>query len=188
MVPVPVVVVNGLFLKISPGLLVSQILGWLIKLAIAAKCLRIDCQIRIFAIRKLLVARVGSSKSSKESRLGEDWKMGIFVHGVAVLLGGTTCQRPQGSIAMFSDKIVNTSPLQSDDHFHWALLQLGGAQFMLNTNYETDQERPLQPEQHRNIAHRDTCLYVGCPDVDGPYLELQNKGLRPETQQSPTME
>src|ERR1700691_4100014 len=36
MVPVPVGVVNGLFLKISPGLLVSQILGWLIKLAIAA--------------------------------------------------------------------------------------------------------------------------------------------------------
>jgi hypothetical protein len=81
---------------------------------------------------------------------------------------------------MFSDKIVNTSPLHSDDHFHWTLLQLGGAQFMLNTNYETDQERPLQPEQHRNIAHRDTCLYVDCPDVDGPYLELQNKGLRPE--------
>lgn len=36
MVPVPMVVVNGLFIKISPELLVSQILGWLIKLTIAA--------------------------------------------------------------------------------------------------------------------------------------------------------
>lgn len=36
MVPVPMFIANGLFMKISPGILVSYILGWLVKLAIAA--------------------------------------------------------------------------------------------------------------------------------------------------------
>ena len=33
------------------------------------------------------------------------------------------------------------------------------------------------PEQSRVAAHADTCLYFGCPDVDGAYRYLRGKGI-----------
>ena len=48
---------------------------------------------------------------------------------------------------------------------------------MLNTAYEFDEERPPLEDHLRERGHRDTCLYFGCPDVDGAYAELIAKGV-----------
>lgn len=61
-------------------------------------------------------------------------------------------------------------------YFHWAWLRLGGAELMLNTAYDTG-ERPAAPDPARMAAHGDTCLYIGCPDVDGLYALLSGRGL-----------
>jgi glyoxylase I family protein len=73
--------------------------------------------------------------------------------------------------------VVSTSPILGEDRFHWALLQLGPAELMLNTAYEFDSERPAEPEQARTSAHDDTGLFFGCPDVDAAYAELRDKGV-----------
>jgi glyoxylase I family protein len=74
-------------------------------------------------------------------------------------------------------EIVTTSPLLGPDRFHWAWLRLGEAELMLNTAYEFDDERPSVPEAARVAAHRDTGLFLGCPDVDAAYQELLSKGV-----------
>jgi glyoxylase I family protein len=63
------------------------------------------------------------------------------------------------------------------DRFHWCLLRLGGAEVMLNSAYEFDEERPVPPDPARVAAHGDTGLFIGCPDVDAAYEELRAKGL-----------
>ena len=50
---------------------------------------------------------------------------------------------------------------------------------MLNGMYEAH-ERPAVPDKARIAAHLDTCLYFGCPDVDGAYRHLRGKGLDAE--------
>ncbi len=74
-------------------------------------------------------------------------------------------------------EVVSTSPVLGPDKFHWCLLRLGSAEIMLNTAYEFDDERPVPPDHARVAAHEDTCLYFGCPDVDGAYEELREKGV-----------
>jgi len=75
-------------------------------------------------------------------------------------------------------EVVNTSPaLGGPDRFHWVMLRSGAAEFMLNTAYEFDHERPVPLDPSRTRAHEDTCLYLGCPDVDAAYQELSAKGL-----------
>lgn len=87
------------------------------------------------------------------------------------------------SIQFYRDKlgfeIVTTSPaLGGKDRFHWVWLRLGGtADIMLNTAYEADEERPIPPDATRVAIHNDTCLYIGCPDVDAAYQELRAKGI-----------
>jgi catechol 2,3-dioxygenase-like lactoylglutathione lyase family enzyme len=78
-------------------------------------------------------------------------------------------------------EVVTTSPVMGPDKFHWAMLRLGGAEIMLNTAYETDEERPVPPDVVRVAAHDDTTLYFGCPDVDGAYRKLRDKvpGIKP---------
>jgi glyoxylase I family protein len=63
------------------------------------------------------------------------------------------------------------------DKFHWCLLRLGSAEIMLNTAYEFDNERPVPADRARIAAHGDTGLFFGCPDVDGAYEELRDKGV-----------
>lgn len=88
------------------------------------------------------------------------------------------------SIRFYRDQlgfeIVSTSPhLGGDkDRFHWCWLRLGSADVMLNTAYESDEERPPLEDHLRERRHRDACLYFGCPDVDGAYAELAAKGVR----------
>jgi catechol 2,3-dioxygenase-like lactoylglutathione lyase family enzyme len=58
----------------------------------------------------------------------------------------------------------------------WVLLELDGAQLMLNTAYEAD-ARPSAPDRARIASHDDTCIYFGCPDVDAAYTYLRDKGV-----------
>jgi catechol 2,3-dioxygenase-like lactoylglutathione lyase family enzyme len=82
------------------------------------------------------------------------------------------------SIRFYRDQlgfeIVSTSPHRGGDkdRFHWCLLRLGTAEIMLNTAYEFDEERPALEDYLRERKNRDTCLYFGCPDVDGAYAEI----------------
>ena len=74
-------------------------------------------------------------------------------------------------------QIVDRS--QPTDECGWAWLRLGGAEIMLNTAYD-DGERPPAPDPRRVLAHRDTILYFGCPDVDGAYAFIRSRGIEAE--------
>jgi catechol 2,3-dioxygenase-like lactoylglutathione lyase family enzyme len=54
----------------------------------------------------------------------------------------------------------------------WAWLDSGTAELMLNTMYD-DGKRPPVPDAQRKAAHRDTCLYFGCRDLEGAYGHLR---------------
>ena len=75
-------------------------------------------------------------------------------------------------------QVVSTSPKFGPDRFHWAMLRLGDAELMLNTAYESDEERPAVPESTRVAAHDDTGLFLGCANVDEAYEELSGKGIQ----------
>lgn len=85
------------------------------------------------------------------------------------------------SVRFYRDKlgftVVGSSPALGEDHFHWVLLRLGGAELMLNTAFESNDERPSQPDAARVAAHFDTGLFFACPDVDAAYQELRSKGV-----------
>jgi len=106
--------------------------------------------------------------------------MALDVRGTTTLLG--VYDMP-ASVRFYRDllgfEMVNHSPnLGGDpDRFHWCWLRLGGAEVMLNTAYEFDEERPVPPDGARIGAHEDTTLYFGCPDVDAAYEELRTKGI-----------
>jgi uncharacterized glyoxalase superfamily protein PhnB len=55
---------------------------------------------------------------------------------------------------------------------HWMWLKLGEAQLMLNTAYDAG-ERPDKRDMGRQRWHADTCLYLGCRDVDATYETLR---------------
>jgi glyoxylase I family protein len=107
--------------------------------------------------------------------------LALDVRGVAPLL--QVYDMPT-SIRFYRDQlgfqVVSTSPKLGEDRFHWALLQLGDAQLMLNTAYEHDDQRPAVPDRARVLAHDDTGLYFGCPDVEAAYKELRAKGVKVE--------
>jgi glyoxylase I family protein len=102
--------------------------------------------------------------------------MGIETRGMAPLL--QVFDMP-ASIRFYRDllgfEVAATSKPQGE-HFDWALLRLNGVELMLNTAYEQD-ARPQAPDPARIAAHDDTCLYFGCPDVDGAYAYLCGRGL-----------
>jgi glyoxylase I family protein len=103
--------------------------------------------------------------------------MASEIRGVAPLLG--VYDMPT-AVSFYCDKlgfeIVTHSPVIDEGYFHWVWLRLGQAEIMLNTNFESVKERPV-PDQARNRAHGDICLYLGCPDVDAVYAELRGKGV-----------
>ncbi len=61
--------------------------------------------------------------------------------------------------------------------FDWVMLRLNDSELMLNTAYEEDQ-RPPAPDPTRIAAHQDVAIYFGCPDVDGAYAQLREKGIK----------
>jgi len=74
-------------------------------------------------------------------------------------------------------ELVESSPPYQPGRFHWCLLRLNDTELMLNTAYEYDHERPPVRESAGVVAHGDTTIYFGCPDVDGAYRQLRAKGL-----------
>lgn len=61
-------------------------------------------------------------------------------------------------------------------YFHWCRLRQTGAEVMLNTAYDVG-ERPPARDVARETGHGDTCLYIGCPDLDAAYSALSAGGL-----------
>ena len=76
---------------------------------------------------------------------------------------------------MLGFEVVNNSPPVEEVTFHWCLLRLGGAELMLNTEYEFNSERPAQRPPAFTEAHRKACLYISCPDVNAAYEQLKDK-------------
>ena len=103
--------------------------------------------------------------------------MAIEIRGLAPLL--QVFDMP-ASIAFYRDvlgfKIVGTDGKLVPNN-DWAMLELNGAQLMLNTAYEAE-HRPAAPDPARVAAHNDTCIYFGCPDVDAAYAHLRDKGVQ----------
>lgn len=103
----------------------------------------------------------------------------IEVRGVATLL---SVFHMQTAIRFYRDMlgfvVVGTSPALSEDpdHVNWAMLELNDATIMLNTAYDPE-DQPEARDETRWTAHGDTCLFFGCPDVDGAYRFLYEKGL-----------
>ena len=50
-------------------------------------------------------------------------------------------------------EVVSTSPKICEDYFHWVWLKQGRAEVMLNTAYESDEERPTKRDPARTAAH-----------------------------------
>ena len=73
--------------------------------------------------------------------------------------------------------IVPSRRTRDPDDVDWAMLQLSDATIMLNTAYAPE-EVPVEPDAARWSGHQDTCLYFGCPDLDGAYQQLVLKGLQ----------
>lgn len=102
--------------------------------------------------------------------------MAIQVRGLAPLL--QVFDMPT-SITFYCEvlgfRIVGTDG-KAVPHNDWVLLELDGAQVMLNTAYEAD-ARPPAADRLRMASHDDTCIYFGCPDVDAAYNHLREKGV-----------
>ncbi len=80
------------------------------------------------------------------------------------------------SLAFYRDllgfEVVKTAP--PGPVTHWAMLRNGSVRLMLNTKYEFDYERPLEPD--RTSGRADFILYLLCEDADAAYRELQAAG------------
>lgn len=63
-------------------------------------------------------------------------------------------------------------------YFHWCWLRHGGGgEVMLNTLHDANERPPARnPERTARLAD-DLCLYIGCPDLDGAWAELQDRGV-----------
>jgi uncharacterized glyoxalase superfamily protein PhnB len=76
-------------------------------------------------------------------------------------------------------EIVDRSP-EVETHegrfSHWAWLRLGEGDVMLNTAYDSN-ERPEARDGARWGGHSDVALFIGCPDVDAAYAELNAAGI-----------
>ena len=84
------------------------------------------------------------------------------------------------SLAFYRDvlgfDVVNQS--SPGDKCDWCFLQRADVGLMLNTAYESDDERPPTPDPSRVRVHKDTGLFFGCPDVDTAYTYLKERGVQ----------
>jgi catechol 2,3-dioxygenase-like lactoylglutathione lyase family enzyme len=63
------------------------------------------------------------------------------------------------------------------DDVGWALLRRDDVELMLNTAYESNDDRPPEPDLVRQAHHGDTTIFFGCRDVDAAYAELIDRGI-----------
>jgi len=105
---------------------------------------------------------------------------GLVIKGLAPLLQVFDMR---AAIRFYRDllgfTITGKSPALSDDpdHVNWCLLDLDGTQLMLNTAYDPE-DQPSRPDPQRWSGHQDTCVYFGCPDVDGAYQFLRSRNVK----------
>jgi glyoxylase I family protein len=101
--------------------------------------------------------------------------VGIEVRGLSPLL--EVFDMPT-SLAFYRDKVGFriTGDSGQGDESGWVMLELGDSTIMLNKAYD-DGERPEAPDPARAAAHRDTCIYFGCPDPDAAYEYLKGQGV-----------
>ncbi|MBX3734499.1 MAG: VOC family protein [Verrucomicrobiae bacterium] len=82
------------------------------------------------------------------------------------------------SLAFYRDllgfQIVQQAP--PGDRCDWAWLARDGAELMLNTMHEAD-ARPTTQDCARMMAHGDTALFIGAPDVEAMYEYLRARGV-----------
>ena len=106
--------------------------------------------------------------------------MAIEVQGVAPLVQVFDMPR---SIRFYRDllgfAVTDRSKAKSTDpdDVDWAMLKLSNATIMLNTAYDPG-DVPKAPEAGRWSGHQDTCLYFGCPDVEGAYQHIVAQGFK----------
>jgi catechol 2,3-dioxygenase-like lactoylglutathione lyase family enzyme len=88
------------------------------------------------------------------------------------------------SRAFYCDKlgfdVVSASPVVEtpEGRFsHWMWLRSGNVDLMLNTAYD-DGERLDEFDISRIAAHADTCLFIGCSDLDSAYDAFTQAGLK----------
>lgn len=62
-------------------------------------------------------------------------------------------------------------------YFHWCWLRHGTAELMLNTLHDANERPPARDPARTARLGDDVCLYIGCPDVDTAWEELQAKGV-----------
>jgi catechol 2,3-dioxygenase-like lactoylglutathione lyase family enzyme len=62
------------------------------------------------------------------------------------------------------------------DDTGWCWLRLNGAELMLNSAYDPE-DQPAMPAEQQFTNHGDVCLYFGCPDPDAAYAYLKEKGI-----------
>jgi catechol 2,3-dioxygenase-like lactoylglutathione lyase family enzyme len=84
------------------------------------------------------------------------------------------------SLAFYRDVLDFEVGNQSSpgDKCDWCFLRLADVGLMLNTAYGSDDERPPTPDPARVRAHKDTGLFFSCPDVDGAYEYLKERGVK----------
>ena len=101
--------------------------------------------------------------------------MGLELRGIVTLLEVVSVP---DSIVFYGEMLgfEVVEKAGSDTYVGWAWLRRGSVELMLNAMYDV-YEAPTAPDPSRVAAHRDTTLFIGCPDVDGAYEHLRGKGL-----------
>lgn len=86
------------------------------------------------------------------------------------------------SIRFYRDVLGFTVAMSSGegDDVGWVLLRRDDADIMLNSAYESNDERPPQAVPARQAAHADTIVFFGCRDVDAVYEDLRGRGIELE--------
>jgi catechol 2,3-dioxygenase-like lactoylglutathione lyase family enzyme len=101
--------------------------------------------------------------------------MAIYIQSVTPLIEVFDMSR---SLSFYRDilgfEVVSDSG--NGDDSSWVWLRLGECDLMLNDQYEPGHVLHAPPDE-RVRWHKDTCLYLGCPDVDGAYKYLRSKGI-----------
>lgn len=59
---------------------------------------------------------------------------------------------------------------------HWLLLRLNKTELMMEPLYP-EKDRPAVPDEARRLAHADTTLYFGCPEVEKAYVRMRDNGF-----------
>ncbi len=87
------------------------------------------------------------------------------------------------ALAFYRDRlgfaVVSASPevdVPEGRFSHWMWLRRDASEVMLNTAYDSG-ERPAQRDAARWAGHGDTCIFIGCDDIDGLWRELKAAGV-----------